>query len=282
MKALPEWASMLPGNEGYLALSYLLDMTPGEVRARRDLFLPETMEERYEEIVRRRKTGEPLQYAIGVWEFYGHSFLVDERALIPRPETELLVEWVLEETLEGKVIADIGTGTGAIGLTLAMEGEPAAKRVILTDISKAALALAKENAQRFRLDAKGPMLQWVEGDGPMALVRPVDIIVSNPPYIDPAKRPELQKELTYEPENALYAGEPGGGGTALIRSWIPELSHVLCPEGVVFFEIGDRQGMEIKEALEKQGFSQVTIKKDYSGRDRMVRARLSARGGEHV
>ena len=160
MKTIAQWASLLPNGEGYLALSYLLNTTPGALHAQSatssqsgtsaesgriangvpnsarntsaipiqkdkskqhpiEKGLSPEMLQRYQEIVRRRLAGEPLQYAIGEWEFYGHLFHVDPRALIPRPETELLVEMALRDELGGKIIADIGTGTGAIALSIA-------------------------------------------------------------------------------------------------------------------------------------------------------------------
>lgn len=318
MKTIAEWAAQLPEQEGYLALSYLLDTTPGALRAKCVESLPAEIIRRYQELVRRRLAGEPLQYAIGEWEFYGHLFHVDARALIPRPETERLVEMVLQENLAGKIIADIGTGTGAIALSIALEANPKPKKIYATDCSADALALARENATRLlppggdvseqpasaksalaeavpawsspeQSAPEGPasaqstlndasaaaqnMIEWVLGDGPSALPETVDILVSNPPYIDPQEKESLQDELRYEPASALFAGEPGKEGLALYQAWIPMLPALLRPQGVVLMEIGDRQGEAVSTLFRKAGFYTVTVHADYTGRDRIVRAK---------
>lgn len=274
MKTIAEWAAQLPGQEGYLALSYLLDTTPGALRAKCQESLPAEIIRRYQELVRRRLAGEPLQYAIGEWEFYGHLFHVDARALIPRPETERLVEMTLQENLAGKIIADIGTGTGAIALSIALEANPKPKKIYATDCSADALALARENATRLLPSAAAQnMIEWVLGDGPSALPETVDILVSNPPYIDPQEKESLQDELRYEPASALFAGEPGKEGLALYQAWIPMLPALLRPQGVVLMEIGDRQGEAVSILFRKAGFCAVTVHSDYTGRDRIVRAK---------
>lgn len=292
MKTIAQWAALLPQQEGYLALSYVLDTTPGALRAKSGESLDAAVTERYQEIVRRRLAGEPLQYAIGEWEFYGHLFHVDARALIPRPETERLVEMALQEDLAGKLVADIGTGTGAIALSIALEAHPQPRKLYATDCSADALVLAKENAARL-LSSRGGihaqpapaqpvpndasassqnMIEWVLGDGPSALPEAVDVLVSNPPYIDPQEKESLQDELQYEPASALFAGEPGKGGLALYQEWIPLLPARLQSHGVVLMEIGDRQGEAVSSLFRQAGFSAVTVHPDYTGRDRIVRA----------
>lgn len=266
-------AERLPQGEGYLALSYVLDTTPGALRAKADSLLPPEALERYEAIVARRLHGEPLQYAIGQWEFYGHLFAVDRRALIPRPETERLVEIVLDEGVGGQVVADIGTGTGAIALSIALEAQPAPSVVYATDLSREALDLAKENAAALLQPARAGMVKWIEGDGPSVLPEAVDVLLSNPPYIDPMHKKNLQAELSYEPSSALFAGVAGKGGVALYEAWIPQLTTVLKPGGRVFFEIGDDQGEAVADLFRAEGFAEVAILQDYTGRDRMVRAR---------
>lgn len=269
MRSLVDCAAQLEGNEGYLALSYVLNTTPGALRARRDGFLTEEQEARYREIVRRRKAGEPLQYAIGEWEFYGHVFRVDARALIPRPETEILVEKVLEEDLGGKVIADIGTGTGAIALSLALEAQAAPERIYASDVSADALALAQENAHQLGVP---PVVQWVLGDGPGALPERVDVLVSNPPYIDPAEEASLQRELSYEPREALFSGAPGQGGLEHYAVWVKTMREKLKNPSRVFLEIGDRQATAVRSLLKDAGFEEIAVHADYAGRDRVVQA----------
>lgn len=117
------------------------------------------------------------------------------------------------------------------------------------------------------------MIEWVLGDGPSALPETVDILVSNPPYIDPQEKESLQDELRYEPASALFAGEPGKEGLALYQAWIPMLPALLNPQGVVLMEIGDRQGEAVSTLFRQAGFCAVTVHSDYSGRDRIVRAK---------
>lgn len=198
---------------------------------------------------------------------------MDRRALIPRPETERLVEIVLDEGVGGQAVADIGTGTGAIALSIALEAQPAPSVVYATDLSREALDLAKENATALLQPARAGMVKWIEGDGPSVLPEAVDVLLSNPPYIDPIHQKYLQEELSYEPSSALFAGAAGKGGVALYEAWIPQLSTVLKPRGRVFFEIGDDQGEAVADLFRAEGFAEVAILQDYTGRDRMVRAR---------
>lgn len=268
-----ELASLLKGGEGYLALSYVLNKSPGFLRSKSLIRLSNKEEKIYFDIVQKRKKGLPLQYAIGEWEFYGKLFKVDKRALIPRPETELLVEKVLSDGIDGKVCLDLATGSGAIALSLMCHGRP--KKMIGTDISREALDLAEENQQRLKLFFKeGPrkMVQWYCVDGPGPLKEKFDLVVSNPPYIDPIEKENLQGELAYEPELALFAGAKGHGGLVFYESWIDILKEKMNPAGLVYFEIGYNQGEYVKEAFKNAGFSQIEIIKDYSDRDRIVKA----------
>jgi release factor glutamine methyltransferase len=159
-----------------------------------------------DEALRRRAAGEPLQYIRGRCDFYGREFLVDDRVLIPRPETEILVEQAILRAPRGACVADVGTGSGCIAVTLALERPDL--RVIATDVSIAALAVAKRN--RDRLSAR---VAFVACDL-LAAVNAIDLIVSNPPYIPSADITTLQTEVKdHEPRNALT---PGPRGTEII------------------------------------------------------------------
>ena len=174
-------------------------------------------------------------------------------------------------------MADIGTGTGAIALSIALEAQPAPSVVYATDLSREALDLAKENATALLQPARAGMVKWIEGDGPSVLPEAVDVLLSNPPYIDPMHKKNLQAELSYEPSSALFACAAGKGGVALYEAWIPQLITVLKPRGRVFFEIGDDQGEAVADLFRAEGFAEVAILQDYTGRDRMVRARRIVR-----
>ena len=169
--------------------------------------------------VRRRAAGEPLQYIRGRADFYGREFLVDERVLIPRPETEILVEQAVARVPRGARVVDAGTGSGCIAISLALERPDL--HVMAIDTSAAALAVAKRNRDRL-----GARVAFAASDL-LAAVRDVDFIVSNPPYIPEGEIPTLQAEVTFEPRAAL---SPGPRGTEvierLLRSGVPAIIEI--------------------------------------------------------
>lgn len=183
----------------------------------------------YGRYLHERLKGKPTQYITRRQEFYGREFLVSRDVLIPRPETELLVETILQRKPGPGVMIDIGTGSGAIAVTLALElGRP----IIATDLSFEACALARSNARKLRAD-----VQFLEAD----LLRPfadgvANVIVSNPPYVPLSDRALLQREVRdWEPSLALYGGT---SGTAVYERLIPEAKRVLRPGGILAVEIG--------------------------------------------
>lgn len=205
----------------------------------------------------RRGTGEPLQYILGEWEFMGLNFKVGPGTLIPRPETELLCEIALSGDIRGRRVLDLCCGSGCIGISLSRLG---GTRVTFSDISPAALAYARENAQINGVDGT-----FLEGD----LFTPVrgtfDLIAVNPPYLTAAEMESRQKELTFEPENALYGGPDG---LDLYRRLAAEAPEHLVPGGRLLMEIGCNQG----EAL-KTLFHDCIIHKDLAGLDRVAEVR---------
>ena len=212
---------------------------------------------------------EPVQYVLGEWDFRNLTLRVDSRALIPRPETELLVEWVLEtETLwqlPNPRIADIGTGTGCIILSIASE-RPSAECVAV-DMSADALALAQENAERHGLTQR---VTFIQADAcsefPPASF---DAIVSNPPYISSPEVECLQPHVRdHEPRLAL---DGGADGLAILRSIIEGASWALRPGGWLFFETGHDQGHAVRELMEAAGFQNTTIRADHNRHYRFVR-----------
>jgi release factor glutamine methyltransferase len=195
----------------------------------------------YQALIDRRAAGEPLQYIVEHQEFYGLEFEVTPAVLIPRPETELIIEETirLAANLSEPLIIDVGTGSGCIAVTLARELETA--RVIATDISANALQVARRNAQRHGLSDR---VQFVETDLLNGLATKADFILSNPPYIASHEMPTLQREVRdWEPHTALT---DFGDGLQFYRRLLDEAPARLKPNGVLMFEVGYQQAETIK------------------------------------
>jgi len=228
--------------------------------------IPEEQARVFFNALERRVSGEPLQYILGEWDFYGLTFKVDKRALIPRPETELLVEEVL--ALNPLRVLDICTGSGCIAVSLAVFLKDA--EITAVDISADALALARENAEWHGVAHR---VRFVQSDLAGGLLREpgqgFDAIVSNPPYIPTGELHGLQTEVRdFEPHLAL---DGGVDGMDLYRKLLPQAKALLRPGGALFLEIGPGGVGELATAA---GFGAVRIKKDYSGLDRVVIAFL--------
>jgi len=214
-------------------------------------------------LVGRRAAREPLQYVLGEWGFRRLTLTVDRRALIPRPETEVVVERCLAllEGLEAPRVLDVGTGSGAIALAIADEHPGAAVTGI--DLSAEALALARENATRTGLPLELARYDLFERlpDGPWALV------VSNPPYVDPEDRSTLQPEVRdWEPAESLFGRE---AAAAVARS----AATALDEGGALVLEVGDGQADETAALLRSHGYTDVRVTPDLAGRDRVVEGR---------
>lgn len=238
--------------------------------------VPEKFLEAMRRAMRRLVAGEPLQYVLGEWDFRSLTLKCDSRALIPRPETEELVTRVLKwlkgnPSDEPRFIVDVGTGTGSIILSLAAEFKGPA--VFLgTDISEAAISLAKENAAKCALDGR---VKFTVMDGLDDFDEPevVDVLVSNPPYIESAVCETLDPRVKdFEPRLAL---DGGVSGLDFYDRYLADALNILKPGGAVFFEIGENQGDSVAKLMEGYGFSDVRIEKDYSGHDRYASAVLS-------
>lgn len=219
--------------------------------AHEDFAVAEEDESRFREFIARRLTGEPIQYILGEAEFYGLPFFVSRDVLIPRPETEHLVEKTLQLAAQftRPRILDIGTGSGAIAVALAAH-LPAAS-ITAVDISPCALALAQRNTDRNGLAGR---IRFLAGDllGPVQGER-FQIIVSNPPYVPDADRPSLAAEVReFEPQTALFAGSDG---LAIYRRLIPAAFAALVPGGFIALEIGHGQRDAVSALLAECGFS---------------------------
>jgi release factor glutamine methyltransferase len=219
---------------------------------------PVTDAERAEarELVRRRGAREPLAYVLGDWDFRRLTLKTDARALVPRPETEIVVERclaLLEGTAEPRIV-DVGTGTGAIAL--ALKHERADARVTATDRSAAALALARENAQ-----ANGLEIELVETNLLEGLAGPFELVVSNPPYVGAGELAALEPELAHEPEEALV---DRGQTQQLIET---------ARFGWLVLEVHEERAGDVAAGLERAGFTDVHVSQDLAGRDRIVEGR---------
>jgi release factor glutamine methyltransferase len=218
------------------------------------------------DLVRRRGEGEPLQHLLGTVEFCGQVFACDKRAMVPRPETEELVELLKSEIRNPKSeILDVGTGSGVIALSLALKFPEA--KILATDISHDALALAKENATRLGLADR---VQFRQGDLLDEFSERFDVIVANLPYIAMSDRVSLSREVRQDPDLALFGGERGD---EIIQRLIDGASDRLRAGGLLAMEIGETQVTPLLEALTQKKYKDTAAKNDYSGRARFILAR---------
>ncbi|NLL00653.1 MAG: peptide chain release factor N(5)-glutamine methyltransferase [Clostridiales bacterium] len=219
----------------------------------------------YRMLIKKRASHIPLQYIIGRQEFMGLEFEVNENVLIPRQDTELLVEEVLK-ICQGKSVLDMCTGSGCIIVSLAKLGS--IKTAVGSDISIKAIELAEKNSKRHNVK-----VNFIQSDLFDSIVGSYDIIVSNPPYIKSADLKTLMPEVKdHEPRQALDAGPDG---LIFYKRIIDDIKRFLNPGGYVFFEIGYDQGEAVSNMLDLSGFVDITIKKDFSDLDRIVHARKS-------
>ena len=227
---------------------------------------------KFEKALNRLKKEEPIQYILGKTEFYGYPFLVTKDTLIPRPETEELVEWILQELEFQKKkktsILDIGTGSGCIAISLAKKNKNLSVSAI--DFSKEAIEIAKQNAKLNEVN-----IYLIEKDILLTkeLDTAFDVIVSNPPYVRELEKVEIKNNvLQNEPHSALFVSD---SNPLIFYSKIADLAkNHLTKNGVLFFEINQYLGQETKVMLSKKGFKNIELRKDLFGNDRMIKANL--------
>ena len=217
------------------------------------------------EMLKRRGEGVPLQHVLGVVSFHHRDFKSDARALIPRPETEELAEWILSMSMGDDLkVLDMGCGSGVLGHTLAAERP--SWHVTLADVSEDALALAKENAAALGIGnarfLRSDLFSAVEGE--------FDGIVANLPYVPESERASLSREVMHDPALALFGG---ADGLDVIRRFIPEAFRRLKPGGWMVLEIGHDQASQVEEILRSSGFADIEVKTDLSGVARFPFAR---------
>lgn len=250
-------------NDLIIALTYLLNTNKNLLFLNKEEALDEKIENELKIINDKINEGYPLQYAIGKWNFYGLDLLVDNRALIPRYETEILVDLIINDNSNNKKILDIGTGSGAISLALSKNLKDS--KIIGVDISKKAIDLANENKIKLNINN----VEFKESDIFSNIDEKFDIIVSNPPYINKEDFEKLDNKLYYEPQNALYGGEDG---LYFYKKIIKNAKKFLNKNGKIYLEIGYDQKNSISNLLEEYGYKQIKSYKDFNDFDRIIKA----------
>ena len=261
-----------PKTEVEILLAHALEVRRIELYVQFERVLDNKELGRFKELLLRRAKREPTAYILGMREFYGIEFDVDRRALIPRPETEHLVDLVVK-SLKGvsePMVCDLCTGCGNVAISVAKTVESA--RVVATDISSDALALAKQNVKKHELAKRilltsGDLFEAVEE----RFRGRFDVIASNPPYVEEPYREKLEPEVAeHEPANALFAGAKG---LNVIKRLVADAEAWLKPGGKLVFEIGRGQSEPVGELLNRSGYEEVEFERDYAGIDRVASAR---------
>ncbi|PTX93170.1 peptide chain release factor N(5)-glutamine methyltransferase [Spartobacteria bacterium LR76] len=211
------------------------------------------------ELVRQRVQGKPLQHLLGTAEFFGHTFICDGRALIPRPETEQLIEFAMQYPKPARVL-DIGTGSGVIAVTFALEFPDA--EVFAIDLHSEALSLARENAEKL-----GAKVHFSQADVLPSEGVPFDLILANLPYIPAGEIPGLQREVQFDPVSAL---DGGPDGLDIIRRLIVAAPAHLNTGGRIGLEIGHGQAALVCELFSGNNYRDITVRPDYQGIERFV------------
>lgn len=250
-------------NDLIIALTYLLNTNKNLLFLNKEEILDKKIEIELKKINDKINEGYPLQYAIGKWNFYGLDLLVDKRALIPRYETEILVDLIINDNSNNKKILDIGTGSGAISLALSKNLKNS--KILGVDISKDAIDLANENKIKLNISN----VEFKESDIFSNIDEKFDIIVSNPPYINKEDFEKLDNKLYYEPQNALYGGEDG---LYFYKKIIKNAKNFLNKNGKIYLEIGYDQKNSISNLLEEYGYKQIKSYKDFNDFDRIIKA----------
>lgn len=258
-------ASGLPAAEARALLAHVLGAPREALIARPQQAVAASAADRFAALAARRRAGEPLAYLLGEREFYGRAFGVDANVLVPRPETETLVTLALTrlQALAAPRVLDLGTGSGCIAITLALQCPRAT--VVATDASLDALAVARANAERL-----AARVAFAHGDWYRAVEGRFDLIVSNPPYV--AEGDPHLAELRHEPPLALTAG---ADGLACLRTIIAGAPTHLTPGGWLLVEHGYGQGAAVRELFRAAGFAAIATERDLAGIERVTYATVA-------
>lgn len=253
--------------EATMLLARLMEVDEAVVLAHGERPVAAAVAQRFRRLIERRRTGEPMAYILGEKEFWGRRFAVDRRVLIPRPESEHLVDAALSKPY-AKLLVDLGTGSGCLAITLLAEFPW--MRGIATDRSPGALAVAAANARTHEVDGRlnlvaGDLLSPLGDDDTGAI--PCDLVIANLPYIDPADRASLSPEITgFEPHSALFADE---GGLGVIDELFGQAER-LPPGCLLLLEIGDGQAGPLTARLDGRPLELVRIERDLAGKERVM------------
>ncbi len=255
--------SSSPRVDAEYLLLHVLGKTPVWLRTHDEVRLHAHDAERFEALLKRRLHGEPVAYITGSRGFWSLDLAVNASTLIPRPETEMLVEFALEKLpLDAALrVLDLGTGSGAIAL--AVKTERPVSRVTAVDASSAALETAATNAQRLDLDVEFLVSNWFS----VLAGRRFDVLLANPPYIDPDDQHLGQGDVRFEPLSALVAAEQGLRDLRLIISAAP--AHIQ-PGGWIALEHGYDQGAAVRTLLQENGFAEIETRQDLGGQERIT------------
>lgn len=249
--------------DSFLLFEYVIGMDRGQFFLKgKDLTSAEEVMQ-YRRLIAVRSSRVPLQYITGEQEFMGLPFSVNEKVLVPRQDTECLVELSLP-FVKGKRVLDMCTGSGCIAVSLTVLGNPSVCHAV--DISEEALEVARQNAER-----NHAAVTWIKSNLFEKVTQTYDIIISNPPYIPPSVIEGLEEEVReHEPRLALDGGEDG---LAFYRDITKGSKAYLEDGGYLFYEIGCEQAADVMAIMEAEGFSEVACRKDYAGNDRVVYGR---------
>jgi release factor glutamine methyltransferase len=253
-----------------ILLSYALKMDRLQIYLKYEQPLTEAEVQSCREVIRRRSLGEPVAYIMGEKGFYGEIFKVGEGVLIPRPETELIVEEALEfikkNNIQNPQIIDLGAGTGCIGFSILKNCEGAS--LICIEKSEKAFSYLKQNQDLLQLESRSQLL--LQDVRTFRTDQKFDVVIANPPYIstnDPATEENVKK---FEPSEALFAGQEGYKD---LYDWSQKFAPLLKSNGIMLFEMGYQQGQQLKKHFEDlKCFQQVQVLKDLSGLDRAIKA----------
>lgn len=251
----------------YLILEHLFNLDKAEIILDRSINISNSKAKELKEFIKRINANEPIQYILGQTEFYGRAFKVDKGVLIPRGETEELVQLIINENQGKKIkLLDIGTGTGCIPITLLKELRGV--KAFAIDYDPRAIKVARKNAQLHNVQIEFLLIDILNEPIP---VQSLDVIVSNPPYVTESDKLQMKPNvLKYEPAMALFVED---SDPLLYYRRIAELAkNTLKEHGLLYFEINERFGEDVKTLLEVMDYSHVQIVKDLHGKDRMVRA----------
>ena len=246
----------------YITINHLLGYNRSDCIINANQELSSGMVTEIHQIIKDLKINKPIQYILGKTEFYGLEFKVNKHTLIPRPETEELVDWILQEDFESAI--DIGTGSGCISISLAKNSRA---KISAMDVSVEALKIARENAQNNQ-----EMIDFIQEDiFKLDTLPKVDLIVSNPPYVLNSEKLKMKDNvIEFEPSSAVFVEDED---PLIFYKKISELAFMsLNDNGKLFFEINEQFGNEIVSMLSHIGFVDIELKKDANSKDRMIKS----------